>query len=189
MELLPLTDPRWRELDHRNWSGGKPSDWAPDAPFVPDELAKLVENPRDLETFQGLWPWLCSEGTTWPAAYAALPYFVAFCKRVPPEKRVEYLIVIGLIVADSSPDEAKLGIKDYLRKGYADGISETLPLLTETLTTVNDSTQVRYLLATIAAIKGNCKLANVLQNLDCIEGNCPKCGEVVFPSELQEAAR
>jgi hypothetical protein len=187
MELLPLDDPRWKQLNHRNWSDGKPSDWTPDAPFVPDELAKLVKNPADRETFRDLWPWLCSEGTTWPAAYAALPYFVAFSKRLPPEQRADYLSVVGLIVTDACPDDAGLGIKDYLRKGYAQALDEVLPLVAETLNKVGDATDVRYLLASIAALKGNRKLAAVLQNLDCICGNCPKCGECVYPPELEEA--
>ena len=55
MDLLPLDDPRWKDLNHRNWSHGKRSHWSPDAPFVPDELAKLVENPADLDRFRTLW--------------------------------------------------------------------------------------------------------------------------------------
>ena len=47
MDLLPLDDCRWRDLDHRNWRGGKRSDWTPDAPFVPDQLAKLLEQTGD----------------------------------------------------------------------------------------------------------------------------------------------
>lgn len=33
--MLPLDDPRWPELDHREWSAGV---GAPDAPVVADEL-------------------------------------------------------------------------------------------------------------------------------------------------------
>src|SRR5215831_6469424 len=99
--MLPLNDPRWKDLDHRNWRQGKPSKWAPDAPFVPAELAKLVDNPADLTRFSELWPWLCSEGTTYAAAYAAVPYFVEFARQLPPEQQFDYLCVIGLIVTHS----------------------------------------------------------------------------------------
>src|SRR5262245_27033477 len=42
VDKLPLDDPRWKELNHRNWSHGKRSDRTPDAPFVPDELSELT---------------------------------------------------------------------------------------------------------------------------------------------------
>jgi hypothetical protein len=187
MDLLPLDDPRWRDLNHRNWSNGKPSDWAPDAPFVPDELAKLSKNPADLDLFRDFWPWLCSEGTTWAAAYAAVPYMVEFAKRLPPDQRSEYLIVIGLIVTDSCPDQGEsFEIKAYLRESYQRALEEAMPLVAETLGFPHNVGDTRYLLASVAALKGHRKLASVLQDMDCICGECPKCGEWVYPPELQE---
>jgi hypothetical protein len=190
MDLLPLDDPRWIDLDHRNWRDGKRSRWASDAPFVPDELAKLVENPADQERFDRLWPWFCCESTTYAAAYAAVPYIVTFAKQLPPEKRFNYLWVIGDIVANSRPEEGKTyEIKDYLIKGYRDALSQALPLIAETLACQHDATDTRYLLAAVAALKGHGKLALVLQDMDAIYGECPKCGERVYPDELQEAIR
>ncbi len=90
MDLLPLNDPRWLELDHRNWFQGKRSSWVPEAPFVPDELSKLRDNPADLGRFNDLWPWVCSEGTAWAAAYAVVPYAVEFAERLAPERRFDY---------------------------------------------------------------------------------------------------
>jgi hypothetical protein len=190
VDTLPLDDPRWKELDHRNWSHGKRSDWAPDAPFVPDELAELVKNPADLKRFSDLWPWLCSEGTAWAAAYAAVPYAVELAKRVRPEQRFEYLCFVGLVVMCSCPDQGgSFEIKPYLVKGYQQALAEALPLLAETLLARHDATETRYLLAAAAALKGHCKLGEVLEHMDCICGECPKCGEVVYPEELQEALR
>jgi len=155
---------------------------------VPNELAKLVENPADLDRFTRLWPWLCSEGTTYAAAYAAVPYMVILAKRLPPEKRFEYLCVIGLVVTHSTPDEGEeFEIKDYLAEGYRRALTEALPLIAETLVSRNDVTETRYLLAAVAALKGHCKLARVLQDMDSIAGVCPKCGESIYPEELQEA--
>jgi hypothetical protein len=69
--VLTLDDPRWPSLDHRGWSdGGRSGD--DDAPFVPDELRYLQGNPTDRARFTALWPYLCSEDTAWPAAYAAV---------------------------------------------------------------------------------------------------------------------
>jgi hypothetical protein len=188
MDLLPLDDPRWRELDHRNWRGGKRSEWSPDAPFVPDELAELDKNPADRQRFSDLWPWLSSEGTTYAAAYAAAPYMVAFAERLPPEQRFEYLCVVGIVEANSCPEGgASYAIKEYLRAGYRRALSKALALIGETLGVGHDASDTRYLLAAAAALKGHRKLAKVLQDMDCISGDCPKCGETVFPEELQQA--
>lgn len=62
-------------------------------------------------------------------------------------------------------------------------------LITETLVSQHDVTETRYLLAAVAALKAHRKLAAVLQNMDCVCGECPKCGESVYPDELQEATR
>jgi hypothetical protein len=188
VDSLPLDDPRWKELDHRNWRDGKPSEWSPSSPFVPIELAKLDENPGDIERFWELLPWLCSESTTYAAAYAAFPYFVDFARRLSSNKRTAYLIAIGLIVASACPEKGSASeIKPYLKEWYSRAIENALPLLLETLSESTASVDLRYLLASVAAVKGNTRLANVLQDLDAISCDCPKCGEVVFPTELQEA--
>ena len=189
MDKLPLDDPRWKDLDHRNWRKGKRSDWSPDAPFVADELAILEEDPSDLELFGDLWPWLSSEGTTYSAAYAAVPYFVDFAKRLPPDTRAEYLIAIGFIVANSCPEEPFCEIKDFVKTSYYEALETALHLTFQTIPSISDFNHFRYLLSAIAAIKGFQKLANVLINLDCISGECHKCGEQVFPEELQELVK
>jgi hypothetical protein len=71
--MLSLDDPRWLDLNHRGWAQGTRYGLDPNAPFVPDELARLLQDPSDLKRFRSLWPYLCSEGTAWAAAYAALP--------------------------------------------------------------------------------------------------------------------
>jgi hypothetical protein len=41
MDLLPLDDPRWLELEHRNWSEGKRSTEAPKSwENFPDNLGR-----------------------------------------------------------------------------------------------------------------------------------------------------
>jgi hypothetical protein len=190
MDLLPLDDPRWKDLNHRNWSHGKRSEWTPDAPFIPDVLAELLKDPSDQKRFDDLWPWFCSEGTTWAAAYAVVPYMVALAKRLPPDQRFEYLCVVGLVVAHSCPELGEpFEIKDYLKASYQHALSKALPLVAEALVHRRDVTETRYLLAAVAALHGHRKLAEVLQDMDAISGECPKCGELVWPEELQEAIR
>src|SRR5262249_37632639 len=108
----------------------------------------------------------------------------------PPEQRSIYLIVIGWIVADSCPDEGEsFEIKDYLRESYRAALQDTMPLIAETLACKHDVFDTCYLFAAIAALKGHINLARVLHRMQCICGKCPKCGERVYPPELQEVMR
>jgi hypothetical protein len=73
--------------------------------------------------------------------------------------------------------------------GYRRALSRALALIVETLCVPHDVTETRYLLGAAAALKGHRKLAKVLQDMDAVSGECPKCGETIFPEELQEAIR
>jgi hypothetical protein len=190
MSLLPLDDPRWKELNHRGWTKGARYHLDPDAPFAPEELARLVENPGDIERFRAFWPYLCSEGTAWAASYAAVPYAVELARRLAPEQRSEYLCFVGYVVTCSCPDQGEsFQITPYVVEEYHRALVQALPLLAETLVARHDVTETRYLLAAAAALKGHCKLAKVLESLDCICGECPNCGQCVYPPELEEASR
>jgi hypothetical protein len=186
MNLLPLDDPRWLDLEHRNWSQGQRSPWAPEAPFVPDELSKLCDEPDDLHRFNDLWPWLCSEGTAWEAAYAVVPYAAEFARRLPPERRFDYLLFIGLVEISSCTEQGEIPeIPPYLVEGYQAAKVRALRLLAETITCHHGAVETRELLATIAALKGHSSLGETLNHLDCVSGRCPRCGEEVYPGELQ----
>ena len=187
MDLLPLDDPRWLELEHRNWSQGKRSPEAPDAPFIPNELSKLWDDPADRDRFNDLWPWVCSEGTAWAAAYAVVPYAVAFAERLAPERRFDYLYFVGLVAICSCPEGGgSFEIEPFLAGSYQHALTRALPLLAQTLQCQHDATETRYLLAVIAALKGHTALGEVLNNMDCVSGTCPRCGEEVYPQELQQ---
>ncbi|MFF3855488.1 hypothetical protein [Micromonospora sp. NPDC002575] len=175
--MLSLDDPRWSELDHRSQSAGRRS---PDAPSVPAELRALRADPTDQERFSDLWPYLCSEGTAWPAAYAAVPHLVDIARALAPGERDEYLIVVGLVVACSGEyGEVSNDLPDDLAEDYRRALPEALPLLAETMAGgPHDDVETRYLLATAAALKGHPELAELLNELDTIE--CPACGEPVF---------
>jgi hypothetical protein len=185
--MLPLHDPRWKELNHRGWGNGARSEHDPDAPFVPDELARLLADPARVDRFGSLWPYLCSEGTAWAAAYAAVPYAVELARQVVPEKRTEYLYFVGLVIMCSCPQAGpSFVIHPYLVNDYQQGLADALPLLAETLICQQDATDTRYLLAAAAALKGHPKLGTALNYLECICGKCPRCGEIVYPEELQK---
>jgi hypothetical protein len=179
--MLRLDDPRWPDLDHRGWSAGRASSYDPDAPFVPDELRHLLAHPADQQRFTALWPYLCSEGTAWPAAYAAVPYLVEIARQLSPAERFEHVFVVGLVVMCSgayghTPDSLPADITT----AYRQVLPDALALVGETLTAPHDEVTIRYLLAAAAALKGHPNLGDVLQNLD-IPAGCPNCGKPVPP--------
>ncbi|KPI02596.1 hypothetical protein OK074_5259 [Actinobacteria bacterium OK074] len=180
--MISLDDPRWPALDHRGWSEGR---GAPDAPFVPDELRQLVVRPTDCGRFGELWPYLCSEGTAWPAAYAAVPHLVAIARGLPAAGRDDYLYVVGLVVICSgelgqTPDD----LPDDIADAYRRALPEALTLLAETLATAeHDQVMTRYLLAAMAALKGHPEYAEILNELD-VYAECQSCGEPML--ELAE---
>ncbi len=173
--MISLDDPRWPELDHRGWSKGQGTQ---DAPFVPDELRYLVDHPTDGERFNDLWPYLCSEGTAWPAAYAAVPHLVTLARGLSPAERDDYLYVVGLVAMCSSErGETSAGLPDDIADAYRHALPEALTLLAETLATAeHDQIATRDLLAAMAALKGHSEYAEILNELD-VYAECQSCGE------------
>ncbi|MFI9580585.1 hypothetical protein ACIHCQ_01765 [Streptomyces sp. NPDC052236] len=180
--MLPLDDPRWAALDHRNWSQGQ---GGPDAPFVPDELRHLLAHPTNGERFDDLWPYLCSEGTAWPAAYAAVPHLVTIARGLPPARRDDYLYVVGLVAMCSGEyGETPADLANDIADAYRRALPEALTLLAEALATAeHDQISTRYLLAATAALKGHTEYAEILNELD-VYAECQSCGEPML--ELPE---
>lgn len=174
--MLALDDERWKQLSHRGLSGGRKSELDSDAPYIPDVLRELFANPHDRELFDGMIPYLCSEGTTWPAAYAATPYIVELASRVSPPERANYLIWVGLIVIDSIPAES---VDELLRDDYVKALKSALPLLLETFMEELRGYEIRYLLAALAALKGYLQLGEILANLDTYS-YCQECDSELF---------
>ena len=174
--MLPLDDPRWAALNHRNWSDGQAG--APDAPFIPDELRYLLDHPTDRERFSDMWPYLCSEDTAWPASYAAVPYLVTIARSLPLAERDDYLYVVGFVAMCSGElGSTTRGLPDDIVDAYRQALPEALTLLAEVLGAVkHDQTDTRYLLAAIAALKGHGDYAEILNRLDVHE-ECQSCGE------------
>jgi hypothetical protein len=177
--MLPLDDPRWPGLGHRNWSPGQQPGQDPGVPFVPEELRRLMSDPADFARFTDLWPYLCSEGTAWPAAYAAVPYLVELARRRTPPERGDYLYVVGLIVICSGAyGQAAPGLPEDIAAAYRQALPEALSLITEQLATAQSLMDTRYLLAATAALKGFPEFGEFLNNLDA-SLECQACGEII----------
>lgn len=168
---LPFDSPRWDELETRRGAG---------AGWVRDFLVTASNGPLGSEAFTDVWPGVCSEGTTYDAAYASAPYLVAIAERLPASKSIEYVMVLGLIetyAGEVPPD---------LERGYRKAMRDARALALARLADCPIDHSLRYLLAAVAAFRGRRDLAAVLQELDTIEGTCASCGSAVFPAELQQ---
>ncbi|MEU6155005.1 hypothetical protein ABZ816_33975 [Actinosynnema sp. NPDC047251] len=155
---LPLDHPDWKTLSHRGGPEGKVD--------VPTELRALLANPGDDARFGGFWPYLCSEDTTWPAAYAATPYLVDHAAAVPATRRAGRVAVIGLIVTHSRTQSCPARLRD----AHTTALGRALRLATETVT-VTSGDDLRWGLSALAALRGAPLLAEVLAN-----PQCPECG-------------
>jgi hypothetical protein len=171
-DRLPLDSPRWGRLWTRMGPGAYP---------VPQALRELGEDPSNLELFGEMWPEICAEETTYDAAFAATPYLMDFAARLGTADSDEYLIVAGFIAtyAAEVPSDLEPAFRAALQRGLA--------LALERLKNCKTNADLRYLLASVAAMRGRTDLASVLQNLDAIQESCGTCGTVVYPSELQAA--
>jgi len=171
-DRLPLDSPRWGQLWTRMGPGAYP---------VPQVLRHLGDDPTDLELFREMWPEICSEDITYDSAFAATPYLIDLAAGLGTADADPYLIVVGLIATYASE------VPSDLEPAYRTALQRGLTVALERLETCTPDADLRYLLGSVAAMRGRTDLAEVLQNLDAVQEPCPTCGTVVFSSELQQA--
>lgn len=167
-DALPLEDARWNTLAHRAGVGPV------EEMNIAAELQSLLHDPLNIERAQELWPYLASEGSTWTAAYAALPYLVQILTLQPAELRAELLSAIGIVLTGA--DESAVP-KDLL-PGYRAALDAVYLPLGEALCTLS-AADLPWVLATISALRGNRELAEVLQEPESLEATCEECGAEV----------
>ena len=166
---LALEDACWNSLTHRAGVG-------PNSEMdVARELRLLLDSPTDLERIRDLWPYLASEGSTWDAAYAALPYLVQILKLQPPELRAELLSVVGIILTGA--DESSM--PEYLLHAYFKAIDEVYLPLGESIPVLSKD-DLPWVLATISALRGNRELAELLQEPGSLEATCEECEAEIY---------
>jgi hypothetical protein len=165
MTRLRLDDPRWAGLDARN---GK-SHW------VPERIAHLLGHPEDDDAFGDLWPNLCSEGSSYSAGHAALPYVLDVAEARARGSRLEFLAFVGYLVVGTGA-----GVRPELRAAYEEALPRALQLVADELPFTHSAADTRHLVAAAVAIKGYPRIADVIQGLDCLT-DCPECG-----AELEE---
>lgn len=171
---VPLDSPEWAALETRMGAG---------AESVADTLRRLLDDASPVALFTEMWPTLCSEGTTYNAAFAAAPYLVELARRVVPQDAVEYLVVLG-------PVETYAGtVPHTLEPAYREALRDAQALAFELLSDCSTDHNIRYLLGAVAAFQARADLASVLVDLDIIEEPCPRCGTLVSPRDLQRVVQ
>ncbi|SDL65019.1 hypothetical protein [Tessaracoccus oleiagri] len=168
---VPLDNPRWATLGTRN---------GPGAQRVRDALLTLLDAPSEMAVFNEMWPEICSDDTTFDAAYAAAPYLVSMAELAPMQNAVEYLIVLGLIETYAQV------VPEDLESAYRDALRDATELALRRLDECSIDHTLRYLLGAVAAFRGRRDLAGALVDIDLVQETCPSCGTLIFPSELQQ---
>jgi hypothetical protein len=122
----------------------------------------------DLAHFNADWAELCSEETTWSAAYAAMPYLVEAAARVPPGSRFDYALVLGFILRDQVECDpaSPLGLRPYLAPAFQASLGPALRLASEVLSVPQSGErELRYALMAVAALQGYQVLAVCIDRL------------------------
>lgn len=148
---------------------------------MPAWLRHVVAQPHDLDHFNNDWPELSSEGTTWSAAYAAMPYLVQAAAHIPPAKRSDYAVVFGFIVRDQvrCDPASPMGLRPYLAPAFRASIGPALRLAAEVLAVPQPGgRELRCALMAVAALQGYRVLAGCIDRLDDVE-LCPHYAEAM----------
>jgi hypothetical protein len=160
--MLALDSVRWQDLGIRSGS----------ARGVPNDLEYLLEHPEDEERLADLSSELCSEGTTWSAAYAAAPYLLEIARKLPLETCGYALVTIGFIVLQGSDSD----VPSDLLGAYRGTIPSALLRLIDTIHFPSTAKDLRYQFLALAALKGHLALAELMDVVDG-EISCPACDE------------
>ena len=158
MPRLALSDPRWSDLQCRNYS----------AKHVPGAIQALLQAPREVKRFNDLYPDLCSEDTAWSAAYATAPYVADIAASLPPSEsaRVEYIFFLGYLRYSEITEEIPADLLDT----YREALSRGLVMACETLQVIQpNQSDLMALLAAVASLKNFTRESELLFN--------PICGE------------
>ena len=160
--MLPLSSPRWAELEH---AYGSASDIPP-----------LVERARS-ETRPGhepdtawfdLWSALCHQDDTYTASYAALPHLVVIAKLPLFERRYDPLLLAGCIELARLEGRGP-PIPADLAPAYARAVDEAKRLAETALEHAWDENSRQAFAGSLAAFRGDVTGARAIFDADLDE--------------------
>lgn len=170
----------WDDDAHRTQGREGDFDWkalahaygeASDIPVLIDELRR---DPGDAR-WSDLWSCLCHQGTVYSASYAALSLLCDLAKTLPPEGRLDPLMLIGAIIAADdlhAMDRRPAVLIEPLLPELRSLVDESMRTLTR------DPVAFVHLLQAASAFAGDLFWGRHLDHLADGEfpGACPACG-------------
>jgi len=172
---LPLTDPRWSEL--QGSYGG-----------TEDVLAWLTEAQQQgglsSERLGDVINEVQHQGDTSTAMYAVATHLIAFAGRATPEQALTLLTHAGVIYADSDRPGA-VPCPAFLREQFIASASQGAKMLSPLLPLATDFDAYKWAVAGLAGFMGHHSFARFLDGLDLYEGQFHHASlDEPFPKEI-----
>ena len=177
--MLPLDSPRWKSFSVYFGTPGQ-------VPTRLESWRKSIGGPVEDSEWSDLWEQFLHQGTITDAAYAAVPHIVQELERITPGKRFDYLVEVALIESARHVTGSP-GLAPDLADAYHAAIAHARQLAVECLSLGWPKIEFRYLLSILATLHGHDVLGDLLLNLDSLCGECEKCGERVYPEDIQKS--
>ena len=172
MELLELSDPRWKDLK-ATYSNGT---------IVAAQLADLEAGRLLNESESVLWQELCHEYESTEAGYAAIPHLVRMSEQAEGERAL-FLLGIAAYVLSCAQREVSQEMPDFLRPSLDVACKRALgrdgTLLKQVSPSPANSKALAYM---VAAFMKDAQLFFAIEGLDA-RVTCPKCAEHFFPEQ------
>jgi hypothetical protein len=127
--------------------------------------------------YDDLFQELLHQYTLSQAAYAALPHLVEIARQ-RPDTRMHMLILIGACCAHTT-DPGAPALPAEFEEEWHSATQKSFALITALLAEGQfTENEMRYLLASLAALHGHFQLSQIVEALD-VEIVCPQCGAVI----------
>ncbi len=178
--MLPLDSPRWRSF---GTYFGSPEQ-------VPQRLAswrQSIGSPAEESCWWDLSDQILHQGTITDAAFAAVPHVLKDLHLVEPRRRLEYLVGLSMIESARQMDSGAPALAADLADAYHKAVAQARRFAVELLALEWPKIEFRYILSILAGLHGHGVLGDLIFNMDSLCGDCPKCGESVYPDEIQDS--
>jgi hypothetical protein len=172
--VLSLNDPRWEKL-RSNYGTG--------AAVVQLIRKAAAGDPLD-HWFDDLFQELLHQYTLSEAAYPAVPHLVQVASENQDARKALVVLIGGCFAA--SGGSASVPIPEDFEAEWGSARQDALLLALDILRDSDlDGNDIRYLLSSVAAFKGENELSVAIEALD-VEIRCPECGNLIaHPTDLE----
>jgi hypothetical protein len=185
--MLPLDSSRW--MSFRTFFGTPKQvpqmlgTWQRSIGSHDESIGSHDESSR----WSDLWELFLHQCTITDAAYAAFPHVVFQLNRVEPRKRFDYLVELALIESARQNDADAPELAADLTDAYHASVVPARRFAIELLSLEWPNIEFRYVTGIVATLHGHGMLGDLIFNMDSLCANCPKCGEYVYPEQIQQS--